>query len=173
MATNFYRGGFSEVRLWLRASCAAINVVKTGYDVNALFTSHSGTQQFTLLGSSVRAGYALTTDASAGTSTCVSYDPVTGIMVTDPWVGGAAPSSDAVHYIGWSVPAGSLDLTGDPGLTGAINGVVPDVYFGRGQRATTGPNWGVYPNPGEADKSWNAGYNMGLLTGFTTTNVTD
>lgn len=153
-ATNFYRGKLSEIRLWLTDDCHPIKLVTAQTGAYTVVTAKTTDTNFTVSpGVSLVVGATITNDTTAATATVSTFNPDTGVVTTSAWSAGVLTVGDAISYTTETYDAAQLQAVladEDPGATGAIGGVLPDVFFGRGQL------------PSE----WNAGTNMGTLGAF-------
>jgi hypothetical protein len=160
-ATAFYRGKLSEVRLWLTSACSAVKLATANTNGTTPVLSGSGTS-FTVSANTTIAAGTVLTNTSASNSTATVTSNTAGAIVTGAWSGAGVTAADVLTYSTETFDAAQLQAVladEDPGATGAIGGVAPEVYFGRGQL------------PSE----WNAGANMGTLnpaTWITTGNIT-
>jgi hypothetical protein len=153
-STNFYRGKLSEIRLWLTDDCHPIKLVTAQTGAFATVTAKTTDTNFTVNpGASIVVGATITNGTTAATATVSTFDPDTGVVTTGAWSAGALTVSDTISYTTETYDAAQLQAVladEDPGATGAIGGVLPEVFFGRGQL------------PSE----WNAGTNRGTLGAF-------
>lgn len=148
--TNFYRGKLSEIRLWLTDDCHPIKLV-TSQAGGAEVTAKTTDTNFTVSpGASLVVGATITNDTTAATATVSTFNHGTGVVTTSAWSAGVLTVGDILSYTTETYDAAQLQAVladEDPGATGAIGGVLPEVFFGRGQLPS----------------AWNAGANMGTL----------